>query len=60
MKYFYDRRTGRIAHIWDGENTFCGFLNDNEAGSREIQNNKASRELCHSCEVRWIQWNKGG
>lgn len=57
MKYFYDSSRAGIAHLWDGENSFCGFLNSNPAAGREVHGNKRHRPVCHACEVRWHQWN---
>ena len=57
VRYYFDKKKGRIAHFWNDTDTFCGFLKVNEGSGRQIQTNKRERVLCHACEVKWRLWD---
>ena len=58
MEYYFDKTKGRIAHLWNDANTFCGFMKVNDGAGKQIQTNKLERDICHACEAKWQLWNK--
>jgi len=60
VTYYFDKKKGRIAHLWNDTDTFCGFLKANDGSGKQIQTNKLERDICHACELKWLLWDEEG